>query len=1342
MSSKPWYRIVSFALAALLLFASFVSSPLAPQAKAEAASFEPPHILITEIVPDSADVTDNNATNDGYEYIEIFNNTDRAIDFKDYKLIYRYPTGEQDDVIWTPEPDNAVIGPGKTLLFWLRNVSNEKLTLADFNAHFGTELQENEVVRIDAGMHASRTRWIAVATNAGQAIAVAAYNDGQDDAESDMGVVYRYPRDGSNRMVKLSSRTIPATPGSVTPDQIPAALVHVPEDASAPVIRNMSQAEARPASDIELAAEATDDSGVKTLSVFYRTDKQADFARANLKYGREDGLFRHSIAGVQLLGSSYVEYYFIASDGTNETTSERFRTDIAAERSSPRLQATGDRPAGGTIFLKAAADDMTPEQLRLSIDGEVAASAVRGMEFPAYLALEVNGADRSHKNVIKTGDIVWHWLDYGVTGFNTVYIPIDGIAAGGNTVTITAGSQSGPYDGISKENLDDFDIRNVRLLLADGTELRDPRYADPSQTFDMGDNGRFLPTMDFTFTVPEDRANALIYRWDTASAVDGEHRVAVVAPDGRSAETTVPVDNHGPDIRTTLEEGKSYKGAFIIDVEAEDAVSGVQSVAAKLDGRAVELPYRTSSGELSPGEHTLAVTAIDQSGRRSAMDVRFATADEHPGAPLALTPADGSGNAGTSPTLTVKVTDPTGDPMDVSFYRGYAAQASELKLLRGASDTEPPQSLSIEGESPLTADEIADASASDDRYVTVDSTTQFPYIRMEVELEQDYAPEDTVELVWEGHSLPGRKVTLYAWNYASGKWMPLDSRVAATEADFTLKGKVQAEHYVKDRKAQLIVQDQVEQLQHEPFTFVWMSDTQYYTQTFSNILESQVHWIRDQAEDLNIRYVFHTGDIVENAHQVYQWDNADRLMKVLEDADIPYGVLAGNHDVLPGNDYAMYSKYFGASRFDSKPYYGESYRDNRGHYDLISAGGIDFILLYMGWGEGEEEIAWMNKVLAEHPDRKAIVSFHDYVNASGQRSATGQKLFSEVVKPNPNVFMVLSGHYTGAALITDKLDDNGDGTPDRTVYQMLSDYQGLGDGGDGYMKLLRFDPASGTIEVKTYSPHKDDYNYYDPIQYPNKDEFSLSADLTPQLKRVATDYVQANVYTNRPIGLTQKAASGETAEVQWTGLRPNQKYFWFVEVADGFGGRTVSELWSFATGAAVLPSPALRAEEVTDTEARIAWEPVAADSERTVTYDVYMNGAAAASVTDAAYRTTGLAPDTEYRFTVVAVDEQGVRSEPSEELVVRTLANLADIKQAVESWIAGGELEKPLAAQVTSALRQAEHQSDKGDRSKAVKHLRDLLKHASNPAMQERITNEARETLVRKVNALIDLWSR
>ncbi len=43
--------------------------------------------------------------------------------------------------------------------------------------------------------------------------------------------------------------------------------------------------------------------------------------------------------------------------------------------------------------------------------------------------------------------------------------------------------------------------------------------------------------------------------------------------------------------------------------------------------------------------------------------------------------------------------------------------------------------------------------------------------------------------------------------------------------------------------------------------------------------------------------------------------------------------------------YGNYWKYFGEDRFADKSYYGGSYKNNLGHYDLLTENGQDFIVL-------------------------------------------------------------------------------------------------------------------------------------------------------------------------------------------------------------------------------------------------------------------------------------------------------------------------------------------------------------------------------------------------------------
>ncbi|WP_082235360.1 metallophosphoesterase [Halobacillus massiliensis] len=277
------------------------------------------------------------------------------------------------------------------------------------------------------------------------------------------------------------------------------------------------------------------------------------------------------------------------------------------------------------------------------------------------------------------------------------------------------------------------------------------------------------------------------------------------------------------------------------------------------------------------------------------------------------------------------------------------------------------------------------------------------------------------------------------------------------------------------------------------YTLVWMTDTQYYTKSYPHIYRQMVDWIAANKDYLNIPYVFHTGDVVNKWDSEEQWQYADQSMNVLEKAQVPYGVLAGNHDVdlKNNNSYEQFYKHFGENRVKKQKAFGGSYKNNRGHYDLIEENGEKYIMVYMGWGIKQGEINWLNQVLAKHSDRIALLSFHDYLLASGKRSPIGEEIFEKVVTPNKNVVATLNGHYYGSESVVDEIDDDGDDEPDRKVFQMVANYQSEPEGGQGYMRLLNVNSRQKKIYVKTYSPYLNSYSYNEAKSKPGEGELVI-----------------------------------------------------------------------------------------------------------------------------------------------------------------------------------------------------------------------------------------------------------
>lgn len=274
--------------------------------------------------------------------------------------------------------------------------------------------------------------------------------------------------------------------------------------------------------------------------------------------------------------------------------------------------------------------------------------------------------------------------------------------------------------------------------------------------------------------------------------------------------------------------------------------------------------------------------------------------------------------------------------------------------------------------------------------------------------------------------------------------------------------------------------------QEGDFTLAVIPDTQYYVGNPWNggtpdMFYAQTDWIQDNQKAENIVYVAHLGDICEDGDDPEfadrQWRIARNAMYRLEDpVNIPYGLAVGNHDQSPIG-YAEgttinYNENFGVEHFEDCTYYGGHYGDNNdNHYDLFSAGGEDFIAIYLEYDvDFEYKTAlqdWTSNILDTYSSREAIIVSHYIIGKSGNFGPQGRAIY-ELVKTKPNVFMMLSGHIGGEGY--GEYTYNGN-----TIRTFLSDYQGHTNGGNGLMRLYKISVENNTIDVKTYSPYTDEF---------------------------------------------------------------------------------------------------------------------------------------------------------------------------------------------------------------------------------------------------------------------------
>lgn len=287
------------------------------------------------------------------------------------------------------------------------------------------------------------------------------------------------------------------------------------------------------------------------------------------------------------------------------------------------------------------------------------------------------------------------------------------------------------------------------------------------------------------------------------------------------------------------------------------------------------------------------------------------------------------------------------------------------------------------------------------------------------------------------------------------------------------------------------------------WTVVALPDTQIYAEDRSGYARDQTEWIVENRDAENIVFVTHEGDVVENGDVEAEWEFMDDAMSVL-DGRVPYATVPGNHDWAKmwnrSSSIANYKQYFGPSRYDGRDWFGgagptngDENRDELNTYQLFSAGGYDFLHLALEWevpgsvDDPSTPLGWAQKVLDEHPDRPTIITTHSYLRDDPPRRAEtvqeangdgnhAQTVWEELIAPNPQVFMVLSGHWhdtrEGEA---HKVSTND---ADASVYQMLANYQFRSNGGHGLLRRIEFHPGAGDpdrIRVRTYSPSTDEY---------------------------------------------------------------------------------------------------------------------------------------------------------------------------------------------------------------------------------------------------------------------------
>lgn len=310
----------------------------------------------------------------------------------------------------------------------------------------------------------------------------------------------------------------------------------------------------------------------------------------------------------------------------------------------------------------------------------------------------------------------------------------------------------------------------------------------------------------------------------------------------------------------------------------------------------------------------------------------------------------------------------------------------------------------------------------------------------------------------------------------------------------------------------------------QTFTLPVFPDTQNEIYKVPRMFFSQIEWVKNNADSLNIPFVIGVGDIVD-FDASNQWEIASKGFAILDKNNINYALALGNHDghvivlkdgklrIAAGDlnsnlrNTKSFNSYFPVYRFKAQRGRWQKGKSDNAYYTFL-AGGLDWLVVTLEFDPRQGPVDWANKVITNHPHYNVIIVTHRFLNSKRKipnsnkvvthkengityhktyGNLTPQQIYEKLVKKHPNILMVLSGHYTVA---TWRMDTGRHGNK---IYEITQDYQGHKDHGGGYLRLIKINVNTNTISGKMYSPY---YNKTDintkftfenvPFIYPNE----------------------------------------------------------------------------------------------------------------------------------------------------------------------------------------------------------------------------------------------------------------
>ena len=630
------------------------------------------------------------------------------------------------------------------------------------------------------------------------------------------------------------------------------------------------------------------------------------------------------------------------------------------------------------------------------------------------------------------------------------------------------------------------------------------------------------------------------YRVDTAAAGDGSHSFRLLLDGECVCEKTLCFDNTPPYLSySSVKSGDLISASGRLDMTASDGESGVAAFSVRLDGAAITLPYSYSG--LADGAHSLTYSITDCAGMTKSGSIIFSVGS-------GISYGDFAAEDGAA---TVEITGADGRQA-----RAYA--------VGGALPVTAYENAAALGE--LSAKTPAGEAAFSGRAKTVTLNEKYPYQAFAVDVSGVSGSEIFVSA--SAAANVGETLRLTVYNEAEAKWEEL-ARARMEANSVTLSAAAALADRVSGGKMKFRVS--LLSVDNGADTFTWCTDAQHMIQHNyeDGSYRDYTYYIRDQFNHFvqeygegKIGYVLNTGDISDEPNNTAMFAECREISNILDNANIPNGVVAGNHDA----NWSNWCPYYGAKYYDYQDWWGGDYNDNRGHYDLVTVGGRDLVVVCLGWTleNDNEATAWARRVFNNYPNRTGILAVHGYLGTDGEILFNTARKFWAIAEDCPNLTMIMCGHEPGTAR---NIRYTSDGRP---VLEMLHDYQSGSpsnmwwkwlEGGSGLFRYVTI--GDGTLTNRTFTISKDDYirvynrdpdadggyyywnmdeeNYTMPVRLIDNERrvetFSFTARAVEEGTQAASVYVSGGraSFTGLPEGLWYVECGGVTSAVYPSG---------------------------------------------------------------------------------------------------------------------------------------------------------------------------------------------------------------